>query len=281
MSVHPAIAVGRVAVVTGAASGIGLAAARRFGEAGMRVVMADVDSELLAVSAAELARDGIAARAFVTDVSDPESVARLHAEAQEFGGIALLMNNAGREGGGGILAGAELWQRTIATNLMGAVYGLQAFLPGMLSADWPCAVVTTGSKQGITLPPGDTAYNVSKAGLRALTESLAHDLRATDGRVSAHLLIPGFTYTGFTRARGVTERPAGAWTPEQVVAFMLDAMAKGDFYILCPDNEVTRLLDEKRIAWSAGDIIENRSALSRWDPRYEDAFRAFMEGKSE
>lgn len=281
MSVHPAIAVGRVAVVTGAASGIGLAAARRFGEAGMRVVMADVDSELLAVSAAELARDGIAARAFVTDVGDPESVARLHAEAQEFGGIALLMNNAGREGGGGILAGAELWQRTIATNLMGAVYGLQAFLPGMLSADWPCAVVTTGSKQGITLPPGDTAYNVSKAGLRALTESLAHDLRATDGRVSAHLLIPGFTYTGFTRARGVTEKPAGAWTPEQVVAFMLDAMAKGDFYILCPDNEVTRLLDEKRIAWSAGDIIENRSALSRWDPRYEDAFRAFMEGKSE
>jgi NAD(P)-dependent dehydrogenase (short-subunit alcohol dehydrogenase family) len=266
-------------VVTGAASGIGFAAARRFGEAGMRVVMADLDAEALAASAAELARDGIAARAVVTDVGDPESVARLHAEAEQFGETALLMNNAGREGGGAILAGAALWQQTIATNLMGAVYGLRAFLPRMLSADWPCAIVTTGSKQGITLPPGDTAYNVSKAGLRALTESLAHDLRATDGRVSAHLLIPGFTYTGFTRARGVTEKPAGAWTPEQVVDFMLKGMAAGDFYILCPDNEVARDLDEKRIAWGAGDIIANRSALSRWDPHYAAAFKAHMEGK--
>ena len=123
---------------------------------------------------------------------------------------------------------------------MGAVHGVQQFLPDMLAADWPCAIVNTGSKQGITLPPGDTAYNVSKAGLKAFTESLAHDLLGTGGRVSAHLLIPGFTFTGFTRRRGVTEKPAGAW--------------------------------------SAGDIIENRPALSRWHPDYADAFEAHMEG---
>ncbi|PSJ40412.1 SDR family NAD(P)-dependent oxidoreductase [Allosphingosinicella deserti] len=278
---HPAIVRGKVAVVTGAASGIGRAAAAKLGHAGMGVVLADVDEVGLAEAAEDLTRDGVAVRTIGADVSDPASLAYLREAAHQLGPVSLLMNNAGREGGGGILAGADIWQQTIATNLMGPLYGIQAFLPDLLAADWPCAIVNTGSKQGITLPPGDTAYNVSKAALKALTESLAHHLRAAGDRITAHLLIPGFTFTGLTRARGVTEKPPGAWTAEQVVDFMLAAMARGDFYILCPDNEVTRPLDEKRIAWSAGDIIENRSALSRWDPRYEDAFRAFMEGKSE
>ena len=147
-----------------------------------------------------------------TDISDAKAVASLRQAAEALGPVSLLMNNAGREGGGGILAGPMVWERTVGTNLMGAVYGVQEFLPGMIVADWPCAIVNTGSKQGITLPPGDTAYNVSKAGLKALTESLAHDLLATEGRVTAHLLIPGFTYTGFTRRRGVDEKPAAAWT---------------------------------------------------------------------
>jgi NAD(P)-dependent dehydrogenase (short-subunit alcohol dehydrogenase family) len=161
---------------------------------------------------------------------------------------------------------------------MGPVYGIQAFLPAMMAADWSCAIVNTGSKQGITLPPGDTAYNVSKAGLKALTESLAHDLLAAGGRVTAHLLIPGFTFTGFTRAKGVTEKPGGAWTSDQVVDFMLASMAAGEFYILCPDNDVTRETDEKRIAWAARDIIENRPALSRWHSDHAAAFDAWMKG---
>jgi len=200
----------------------------------------------------------------------------LKGEADLLGRVALLMNNAGLEGGGGILAGAAVWERTIATNLLGVLWGLQTFVPDMLAADWPCAVVNTGSKQGITLPPGDTAYNVSKAALKALTESLAHDLRQVGARVSAHLLIPGFTFTGFSRARGLTEKPPAAWTPEQVVDFMLEAMGRGDFYILCPDNEVTREMDEKRIAWAAGDLIENRPALSRWHPDFAEAFASHM-----
>ena len=280
MDQHPAIASGRVAVVTGGASGIGLAVAERLAAAGMRLVLADIDEEQLAHAADMLGGQGGEVRTVRTDVSDPAQVAELKATATADGQVALLVNNAGREGGGGILAGREVWERTIVTNLMGAVYGVQQFLPDMLAADWPCAIVNTGSKQGITLPPGDTAYNVSKAGLRAFTESLAHDLLGTGGRVSAHLLIPGFTFTGFTRRRGVTEKPAGAWTAGQVADFMLAAMARGDFYILCPDNDVSRAIDERRIAWSAGDIIENRPALSRWHPDFADAFEAHMEGYS-
>ena len=279
MSHHPAIAAGRVAVVTGGASGIGLAAARRLGAAGMRLVLADVAEDRLAEAARELRGQGVAVSCVPTDVSDAGAVAALRQAAEALGPVSLLMNNAGREGGGGILAGAAVWERTVGTNLMGAVHGVQEFLPAMIAADWPCAIVNTGSKQGITLPPGDTAYNVSKAGLKALTESLAHDLLATGGRVTAHLLIPGFTYTGFTRRRGVAEKPAAAWTADQVADFMLPAMARGDFYILCPDNDVTREMDERRIAWGAGDIIGNRPALSRWHPDHADAFKAHMEGR--
>jgi len=113
--------------------------------------------------------------------------------------------------------------------------------------------------------------------VKAFTEALEHELRNTAGaKIRAHLLIPGFVFTGLT-SRGRTDKPDGAWTPEQCVDFMLAGIEKGDFYILCPDNEVSRDLDERRIAWAAGDIIENRPPLSRWHPDYADAFKAFAE----
>lgn len=275
---HPAIRPGAVAVITGGASGIGLAAARRFGAAGMTVLLADLDAPALGAAVSGLTAEGIAARALVTDVSRRTAVEALKAAAEAIGPVGVLMNNAGREGGGGILAGPEVWEKTLATNLWGVIHGLQVFLPGILAGDGPAAIVNTGSKQGITLPPGDTAYNVSKAALKALTESLAHDLLATGGRVSAHLLIPGFTFTGFTRQRGAKGKPAGAWTADQVAEYLLAGMARGDFYILCPDNEVDRDTDLKRMAWAAGDIAHNRPALSRWHPDFADAFRAHMTG---
>jgi NAD(P)-dependent dehydrogenase (short-subunit alcohol dehydrogenase family) len=274
MQLHPAIVAGKVAVVTGAASGIGLAAARRFAEAGMRVVMADIDAPALEAAAAEIEQ----CVSVVTDVGRRDDVERLKARAQALGPISLLMNNAAREGSGGLFTGEDAWRRTLDTNLWGAIHGVQLFAPDMKAADWPCAIINTGSKQGITLPPGNTAYNVSKAALKALTESLAHDLLATGRRVTAHLLIPGFTFTGLTRARGAVEKPPAAWTAEQVVDFLLPAMARGDFYILCPDNDVTREMDDKRMRWALGDILENRPALSRWHPDYAEAFAAFMKG---
>jgi hypothetical protein len=112
---------------------------------------------------------------------------------------------------------------------------------------------------------------------KAFTEALQHKLRNTpDCRVTAHLLIPGFVFTPLT-AKGWTEKPEAAWTPEQTVDFMLERLAAGDFYILCPDNDVPRAVDERRILWAVGDIVENRPALSRWHPDYAAAFKAFME----
>ncbi len=278
---HPAIAKGRVAVVTGAASGIGLVAARRFGEAGMAVVLSDLPGEALDAAVADLRAQNLEVTPCPADVTVRSDIAQLKATADRLGPVSILMSNAGREGGGQLFADEAIWRTTLETNLWGSIHCTQLFVPDMIAADGPGAVVFTGSKQGITLPPGDTAYNVSKAALKALAESLSHELvKSTGARVSAHLLIPGFTYTGFTRAKGVTEKPAGAWTADQVVGRLVEAMAAGDFYVLCPDNEVDRETDLKRMRWAAADIVENRPALSRWHPDHADAFKRFMDEAS-
>jgi NAD(P)-dependent dehydrogenase (short-subunit alcohol dehydrogenase family) len=279
MSNHPALQPNRVAVVTGAASGIGLAASARFAALGMKVCMADLGGEALEAAATKLrataARPGDV-RSFAVDVSNLEDVQRLKASVYDaFGDVALLMNNAGTGGGGALFGDPARWRRIIDVNLWGVVNGVQTFAPAMIGQGAAGAIVNTGSKQGITCPPGDAAYNVSKAGVKVVTEALAHELRNIEGcRVSAHLLIPGFTFTGMTAGSRV-EKPAGAWTAEQVVDFMLASMAANDFYILCPDNDVPRELDERRILWGAGDIVENRPPLSRWHPDYGQAFAEF------
>ncbi len=271
---HPALTPGRAAVITGAASGIGLAAAQRLAAMGMAVCMADVDTAALEREAAALAATGADVLAHPTDVSDPAQVAALRdAAVARWGGVAVLMNNAGRESAGNISDGTAAWRAILETNLWGVINGVQAFMPAMVGDGRPAAIINTGSKQGITTPPGNTAYNVSKAGIKALTEGLAHDLLGT--AVSAHLLIPGFTFTGFTRVRTDTQ-PPGAWSPEQVVEFMLGGMDAGDFYILCPDNDTTRAMDEKRMRWAMEDIIVGRPALSRWHPDYAEAFKNYM-----
>ena len=281
MNLHPALAAGRVAVVSGAASGIGLAAARRFAAMGLKVCLADLSAEALEPAVAEVAAVAPTGRESVlavpTDVSRLESVQALKERVYAaFGEVAVLMNNAGTAPGGGPWDHIERWRRVLEVNLWGVIHGVQTFTPAMLAQKTACAIVNTGSKQGITCPPGDTAYNVSKAGVKVLTEALAHSLRNEEGaRISAHLLIPGSTFTGMT-SRGRTEKPAGAWTPDQVIDMLVTGMSQGDFYILCPDNEVTREIDNRRILWAAQDIIKNRPALSRWHPDYKDAFEQFL-----
>jgi NAD(P)-dependent dehydrogenase (short-subunit alcohol dehydrogenase family) len=280
MTTHPAIAQGRVAVITGGASGIGLAAARTFAKLGMKVVIADrPGTALVAAEAAlaELATGGRAdIRAIPTDVSRWEEVMALKSLAfSTFGEVNVLMNNAGIGVVGKALEPSQAWRDLLGINLWGVIHGVQAFASAMAAQNTPGLIINTGSKQGITTPPGNTAYNVSKAGVKVMTESTAFELRSLPNcQITAHLLIPGFTYTGMT---GRDEKPAGAWTGEQVIDFMLEALGRGDFYILCPDNDVVRAMDEKRMAWAAGDIIENRPALSRWHPDYAEAFKAFAE----
>ena len=273
-----------VAVITGGASGIGLAAAKHFAGKGFSVCIADLGAERLANAASEIAAVSPhgAARVMTshTDVSEPAALLALEASvAARFGGTDILMNNAGTGFGSGCFGPADVWRKVLAVNLMGIVHGTQVFGPGMVKRGRPGLIVNTGSKQGITTPPGDPAYNVSKAGVKAFTEALQHELRNTEGcKVSAHLLVPGYVFTGLT-ARGATEKPAGAWTPEQTVDFMLERLEAGDFYILCPDNEVSRALDERRILWAAGDIVENRPALSRWHPDWADRFKADLKAE--
>ncbi|TPE53579.1 SDR family oxidoreductase [Amaricoccus solimangrovi] len=276
---HAALVPGAVAVVTGGASGIGLAAAKRFAALGLKVCVADLGADRLAKAAAAIGGEVLTVE---TDVSRLGDLEALEARVRErFGGVDALMLNAGIQPGSGILGPAEAWDRVIAVNLMGVVRGAQVFLPGMLARERPGLVIATGSKQGITTPPGDPAYNVAKAGVKVFAEALAHDLRGREGcAISAHLLIPGFVFTPLA-AGGRTEKPEAAWTPEQTVDFMLESLDRGDFYILCPDNDVSRPLDERRIAWAAGDIIENRPPLSRWHPDYAEAFAAFAKGAAD
>ena len=280
---HPAIRKGATAVVTGGASGIGLAAATSFARAGMNVVIADLGLERIDAAAASIGGsvEGAAERfaGFETDVSDRAALEGLRDDVYaRFGGTDLLMLNAGIQPGSSLFGDPAAWHRVLDVNLWGAVNGAQVFGPGMIARGRDGAIIVSGSKQGITTPPGDPAYNVSKAGVKAFTEALAHELRETPGcRIAAHLLIPGFVFTELTR-QGRSEKPASAWTPEQTVAFMLESLERGDFYILCPDNDVPRPLDEKRIAWAAGDIIENRPPLSRWHKDYGEAFAAYVAG---
>ena len=278
---HPVLSPDHVAVITGGASGIGFAAAQKFAGLGMKVCIADLGADRLAAAEAKLvsASPGRTANimTMAVDVSRAEEVSKLEAAVRgHFGGTDLLMNNAGIQPGSAMFGPAENWQRILGVNLWGVIHGSQIFAPHMIERGRPGLIINTGSKQGITTPPGDPAYNVSKAGVKAFTEALQHELRnVKGGRITAHLLIPGFVFTGLT-AKGRTEKPAGAWTGEQTVDFMIERLEAGDFYILCPDNDVPRRLDERRILWAARDIAENRPPLSRWHPDYAEAFAKFV-----
>jgi NAD(P)-dependent dehydrogenase (short-subunit alcohol dehydrogenase family) len=269
---------GRVALVTGGASGIGLAACRRFLTLGLSVAMVDRDQAALDRAVAELSA-GDRVHPFLADIASRPALADLSNQVlARFGHVDLLMANAAIQPGSSVLDDPAGWDQVLSVNLHGTIATVQTFLPGMIAANRPGLVIVTGSKQGITTPPGDPAYNVAKAGVKAFAEAVQHDLRNHAGcGISAHLLIPGFVYTSLTRGDR-KEKPDAAWTPDQTIAFMMERLADGDFYILCPDNDVSRPLDEKRILWAAGDIVENRPPLSRWHPDYKDAFARFTAG---
>lgn len=261
---HPAIRPGGVAVVSGAALGIGRAIAKRLVADGMRVALLDVSAEYLHDARAEI---GGETEAILCDVAEIESLThardRIVADLGE--APSVLVNNAVTRIGRGFDAPLEEWRRAVDINLFGVINGVRAFLPVM--QDRPGCIVNVGSKQGITNPPGHPVYNLCKAAVKSYTESLEHALRQDPDRtVTAHLLVPGWTTTGLN-----AHKP-GAWHPHQVVDYMIDALGQGRFYIVCPDAETSEAEDRARILWGAEDITEARPPLSRWHPDWKDAY---------
>jgi len=273
LTIHPALKRGNVAVVTGGGDGIGLAAAHHYQSLGMEVCLADIDAEKLE-SASRALGDVLTVTCDVSQLPDVES---LKVKVYErFGRVDVLMNNAGVARHCDSWTEYGAWQTVLGVNLWGVINGIHAFVPAMMAQESPGLIINTGSKQGITTPPGNPAYNVSKAGVKSVTEALQHNLRNTEScQLSAHLLVPGFTYTGMIKAF-ISEKPDSAWTSEQVIDFMVESISKGDFYVLCPDNDVTREMDNKRMAWAMGDLLENRPALSRWHADFQADYESFI-----
>ncbi|KAJ7904836.1 hypothetical protein B0H13DRAFT_744788 [Mycena leptocephala] len=293
---HPVLHAGRVAVITGAASGIGAAAARAFATLHMKIALADLPSTLPALSALSASLAELVGPENVmvvpTDVSVLAEVERLRERVYEaWSEVGVLMNNAGIGGLDGVQGtswdGLPAWHAVFAVNLFGVVNVQQVFVPAMLHQENPAMVINTGSKQGITNPPGNTAYNASKAAVKSLTEGLAHALRERNGGhghghgggggVSAHLFVPGYTFTGLTGANDpAREKPPVAWTADETVRYMLERVAKGDFYVLCPDGETGPEIDQLRVMWAAADVAQGRPALSRWHRDYKALFEEYM-----
>ena len=299
-------AAGKVACITGASSGIGKAMAMKFGALGMTSYLVDVDEEELKKTAAEI-KGAVPIVANVGDAAAMEGVAKKVFD--EAGACHVLCNNAGTGKGGGPLSSVEVFQKTLAVNTFGPINGCVAFVPRMKASGEPGIVINTGSKQGITAPPGNAVYNVSKSALKTYTEALEHDLRTTAPQLHAALLIPGWVNTSImlkskrdqAKEQGVpfnvddvffheAKPQSGAWMPNQVVDFMLDELNQGKclfrrrshynhigkFYIVCPDNDVSRAVDNARMTWAMQDITEDRPPLSRWHPDYKEKFTAFL-----
>ena len=270
MSYSEVVKSGNVALVTGAASGIGKAACLQFAQAGMVVCMVDLPGDGLKAAAREVANahpkgeDQVAA--FPLDIATNGALSTLHEQVcSQFGTVDLLMNNAVTRAGRGHDASVADWRQAMEVNFWAVVEAVRIFLPEMRASGKPSMIINVGSKQGITNPPGHPIYNITKSALKTYTEALEHELRSDPARtVTAHLLIPGWTTTG-TKAH-----QPGAWLPGQVIEFMAKKLNQGDFYILCPDDEVDTATDHQRIIWGAEDITENRVPLSRWHPDYAE-----------
>ena len=278
---HPAIRKEAVAIVTGAAVGIGFAIAEKLLQQGMKVVMFDLNAEKLstAIKRITASQPHAQIKAVIGDVCSSESLNELYKSAIEFGDVALIVNNAGIGQRANPWQNLENWQTTMNVNFWSIVQIQALFMAHLIEKGLPAAIVNLGSKEGITTPPGNAAYSVSKAALKVLTEQLAHELRQlANNQISAHLLIPGYTFTpmNFPNMEHDSKKPDAPWSADQVADRMLEGMANGDFYLFCEDNEVTRELDQIRMQWSADDLIKNRPALSRWHPEYKDEFNALI-----
>jgi NAD(P)-dependent dehydrogenase (short-subunit alcohol dehydrogenase family) len=246
---------GKVAVVTGAASGIGLAIARQLGTDGMRVMLADVEEQALATAAEALAAEGIEIAATVTDVSDADSVQSLaSATLDRFGIVHVVCNNAGVAGGGASWeVPMSTWNWVMGVNFFGVVHGIRAFVPHLI-AQGEGHIVNTASVAGLLAPPWMSPYNASKHAVVAVSESMRYELAALGSRVGVSVLCPGFVSTRIADAdrnrptrytAALEQQPglqaiwdafragvAGGTTPVTVATAVKDAIVEDRFWVL-------------------------------------------------
>jgi NAD(P)-dependent dehydrogenase (short-subunit alcohol dehydrogenase family) len=265
---------GKVAVITGGASGIGKAVAWRAAAEGMKLVLADVEEPVLAETAAALAADGADVLPVVTDVADAGSVRALRDRTLEhFGGAHLVHNNAGVGLGGPIWEiTEEEWRWILGVNLWGVIHGINAFVP-LLLEQGEGHVVNTASIAGLSSTPGLGPYTATKHAVVAISESLFKDLRAAGAPIGVSVLCPAFVQTGIGRS----DRNRPAWAPEHdpasaaertsfiqamvdagidpktVADRVLDAVRDGTFYIL------THPEMKPALALRHEDILEERA----------------------
>jgi len=228
---------GKVAVVTGAASGIGRALAERCAQEGMRVVLAGINEQTLTQASQELKAEGASVLAIQTDVAKAGDVEALAQKAFDtYGAVHLLFNNAG-VGAGTMIWESTLadWEWTIGVNLWGVIHGIRAFVPRMLEQDTEGHIVNTASIAGLTSGPGLGIYKVTKYGVVTLSETLYHELALRGAKIKTSVLCPGFVKTRIMD--GARNRPARLQNdpaevkmgPESValIQFMLQAVEAG------------------------------------------------------
>ncbi len=205
----------RVAVVTGAASGIGRAMAGRFAAAGMQVVLADVEASALNTAEQEMRAQGATVLSVVTDVSKAAEIETLaHKTVETFGGVHIVCNNAG-VGSGGLTWSQPLedWEWVIGVNLWGVIHGVRTFVPIMLEQKTEGHIVNTASMAGLVSSPFMSVYDVTKHGVVTLSESLQHELSMQGAQVKVSVLCPGFVKTNIIDSE--RNRPAEFQTPQQ------------------------------------------------------------------
>ena len=247
---------GKVAVVTGAASGIGFAMADRFAGEGMKVVMADIEPEALSIAEEDLRRKGADVLAVQTDVTKPEQVQALADRAYEaFGATHVLCNNAGVEVIGATWEHTlDDWRWVMDVNLWGVIYGVHNWLPRMLEQGDDAHIVNTASMAGLTTAPYMAIYDVTKFGVVALSESLEKELRIADANVHISVVCPGLIDTRIMESsrnrhaersekgsfganaqrfrKGLTDNLATGWPPSRVADQVFEAIRDDRFYVI-------------------------------------------------
>jgi NAD(P)-dependent dehydrogenase (short-subunit alcohol dehydrogenase family) len=223
---------GRNAVVTGAASGIGLATTEAFVAAGMRVLMTDRDDAALTEHVTRLRDGGAEVHSLVVDVTDPDAMERAADTAVEhFGSLHVCHNNAGIVAGGNSweLPLSE-WHRVIDVDLWGVIHGIHAFVPKIIASGEPGWVVNTASMAAVTAIPGIGPYTASKHAVLGISDGLRGELEAAGAPVGVSVVMPGMIKTGMN--------PFGSVSADQVAANVLDAIRRDRPYVFTDDHSI-------------------------------------------